>query len=80
MVKDESDILIFTYIREDGSRVFRCRGAEGNTYKLLYKKLYKSSYKCVEENFPWDNWIFEDKRDEESFMECFKWFIVEDID
>lgn len=80
MVKDNSDILIFTYLDEDGTRIFRCRGSTGRTYQLLYEKLYKSSYKCVAEDFPWDYWIFEDKRDEESFLECFKWFIVEDIE
>jgi hypothetical protein len=80
MEKDGSDILVFTYIDEDGRRVFRCRGSTGNTYKLLYEKLYESSYKCILYDFPWDYWIFENKRDEESFLEAFSWFIIEDIE
>jgi hypothetical protein len=76
MKKDQDGVLVITYIRADGSRGFRCRCQTGKTYLLLYEKLRKSSYKCVHEDFPWDYWIFTDKRDEDSFLEAFKWFIV----
>lgn len=80
MTKDDSDMLIFTHVREDGVRVFRCKYTPGNTYQLLYKKLRESSYKCIHQNMPWDYWIFENKADEETFYECFKWFMVEDFE
>lgn len=69
-------ILVITYIQKDGARAFKCRCQMNRTYDLLYEKLNKSSYESVYENFPWDHWIFKDKRDEESFLEAFKWYII----
>ena len=75
-METNDSVLVITYLQEDGTRAFKCRCELGRTYQLLYEKLYQSSYKCIYENFPWDHWVFEDKRDEESFLEAFKWYII----
>lgn len=73
---DTDSVLVITYLLEDGTRAFKCRCEAGRTYQLLYGKLNQSSYECIYEDFPWDHWIFKDKRDEESFLEAFKWYII----
>jgi hypothetical protein len=77
MIKDPNDSVLVTTDVEDGVRVFHCkREPESRAFLLLCGKLSESS--CV--SLPNDDgnihWLFVDKRDEESFLEAFKWFII----
>lgn len=76
-MKDKNDsVLIITYM-DNENRLFSCAATPGRAYRVLYEKLGNSSYQSIHKLDDWDHWIFLDKRDEESFLEAFKWFIIE---
>lgn len=73
-----TDVLgIVKRFREDGSYIWSVRGT-GVTYSNLYKWLYTVSLKNVYDDFPWDNFEFVHKSDEDYMVRNYAKFIYED--
>lgn len=71
-------IIVITYLTDDNTRLFKCeRNNDSKVFKLLRQKLFESSYLPVPSHGDgWMRWLFRDKRDEASFLEAFKWYII----
>lgn len=71
-------IIVITYLTSDNNRLFKCeRNKDNKVFQLLRQKLFESSYLPVPSHGDGCmRWSFTDKRDEESFLDAFKWFII----
>jgi hypothetical protein len=74
------DVLVIIYYDdENGIRHYRCSGA-GYRYRKLYSEWFPtSSYRCTDEDFPWDYFVFDDSNDYDRLVHDFPACVSEDV-
>ena len=72
------DVLGIIWWDDQDGRHYRCRGI-GRKYRHFYDKWVKtSSYRCTNEDFPWDYFVFDDPDDHARLINDFLGDVWED--
>lgn len=65
------DVMGIHWWREDDGIHYACRGI-GPTYMKFYNEwVPKSSYRCTDQDFPWDYFMFDDPADHDRLIADF---------